>query len=177
MRLPQSFKTIQGLLEGASSVGDIDARMDSLLQDGKLDPALMLTAAKLHLSVKESPYVQEEVKDIMAHLYWRMKATIAGQQPRAVRILRHLLTLEDPMERAAAMGQAFTPGPELSVDEATDQLFCTPEEMVTVVQGVLKAYETQRGRTSMTGQAAELMTPQVIERMRSLLIELQDSYM
>jgi hypothetical protein len=180
-RLPaiveQSFKAIQGLLDGASSVSDIDSRLDSMMAAGKLDPALLLTAAKLHMSVKESPYVQEEVKDIMAHLYWRMKAGLAEQQPKTVRILKHLLTIEDPMERASAMDQAFTPGPELSVDENTDLLFCTPQELVTVIQGVLKAYETQRGRTNMTGQAAELMTPQVIERMRSLLTELQDSYL
>lgn len=158
-------------------MGDIDSRLDTMLSAGKLDPALLLTAAKLHMSVKESPYVQEEVKDIMAHLYWRMKASLAEQQPKAVRILKYLLTLDDPLERASAMDQAFTPGPELSLDDKTDLLFCTPQEMVTVIQGVLRAYQTQRGRASMTGQAAELMTPQVIERMRSLLAELEDRYL
>lgn len=47
--------------------------MDKLVADGKLTPALMLTAAKMYMSVKESPYVEEDVKDIMAHLYWRVR--------------------------------------------------------------------------------------------------------
>jgi hypothetical protein len=29
------------------------------------------------VSVKESPYVEEEVKDVMAHLYFKMKETMA----------------------------------------------------------------------------------------------------
>lgn len=43
------------------------------MTDGKLTPALMLTTAKMYMSVKESPYVEEDVKDIMAHLYWKAR--------------------------------------------------------------------------------------------------------
>ena len=45
-----------------------------------------------------------------------------------------------------------------------------------VIDGVLKAYEAQRGRATMAGQAAEFMTPQVIGAMRLLQAEITDRY-
>jgi hypothetical protein len=38
--------------------------------------------------------------------------------------------------------------------------------MMELMDGVIKTYESQSGRGTMAGQAAELMTPAVIERMR-----------
>jgi len=70
----QSFKTFQDLISGASSLADIDRKLDALLEAGKVDPALLLTTSKMYMSVKESPYTSEEVKDIMAHLYWRVRS-------------------------------------------------------------------------------------------------------
>ncbi len=55
-----------------TSVEDIDRKLDALVAAGKVDPALLLTTSKMYMSVKESPYTSEEVKDIMAHLYWRV---------------------------------------------------------------------------------------------------------
>ena len=48
--------------------------------------------------------------------------------------------------------------------------------MLTLISGVLGAYDAQRGRSSMAGQAAELMTPAVIERMRLLEAEIRDRF-
>lgn len=59
----------------------------------------------------------------MAHLYFKAKETAAAEQPPEVRILKHLLTMEDPMERNEAMDQAFEPG-EAGKDGA-DQDFLT----------------------------------------------------
>jgi hypothetical protein len=70
----QSFETFQDLLRGATSYEDIDAKVAALASAGKLDPALLLTTSKMYMSVKESPYTSEEVKDIMAHLYWKASA-------------------------------------------------------------------------------------------------------
>lgn len=61
------------MLAGATSVQEIDNRVDALLAAGKVDPALVLTASKMYMSVKESSYTSEEVKDVMAHLYWRVR--------------------------------------------------------------------------------------------------------
>ena len=41
--------------------------------------------------MKESQYTADEIKDVMAHLYFKMKETTARQQPPDVRILKHLL--------------------------------------------------------------------------------------
>ena len=76
LRLPfQSFTKFQDLLAGVSSVEDIDKKLDALMSAGKVDPALLLTTSKMYMSVKESPYTSEEVKDIMAHLYWRVRTS------------------------------------------------------------------------------------------------------
>jgi hypothetical protein len=113
----QSFNAFQNLLKDVSSYEEIDAKVAEITQRGELSPALMLTASKMYMSVKESPYTSEEVKDIMGHLYWRMKASMAELQPPAVRILKHILSLDDPAERQAALEQAFTPGPEMAMGQ------------------------------------------------------------
>ena len=122
----QSFNAFQSLLKDVSSYEEIDAKVAELTQRGELSPALMLTASKMYMSVKESPYTSEEVKDIMGHLYWRMKASMAELQPPAVRILRHILSLDDPAERQAALEQAFTPGPEMSLGQDDMLYTCVP---------------------------------------------------
>lgn len=53
-----------------------------------------------------------QVKDIMAHLYFKAKESAARDQPAEVRILKYLLSMEDPKERNEALGQAFEPGEE-----------------------------------------------------------------
>jgi len=109
-----------------SSYEEIDAKVAGLTQRGELSPALMLTASKMYMSVKESPYTSEEVKDIMGHLYWRMKASMAELQPPAVRILKHILSMDDPAERQAALEQAFTPGPEMAMGQDDMLYTCVP---------------------------------------------------
>ena len=44
----------------------------------------------------------------------------------------------------------------------------TPDRLLTTMDAVLQAFDSQRGRDSMAGQAASLMHPDVIERMRRL---------
>lgn len=50
----------------------MDAKLDQLSASGGLDPALLLTLAKAHTSVKDTDYTKEEVKDVMAHLYFKV---------------------------------------------------------------------------------------------------------
>ena len=63
-----------------------------------------------------------QVKDIMAHLYFKAKETAARDQPPEVRILKHLLTMDDPMERNEALGMAFEPGTEAAGEKDVDVL-------------------------------------------------------
>lgn len=45
------------------------------------------------------------------------------------------------------------------------------------IDAVLKAFDAQVGRAGMTGEAAALMTPDVIERMRKLLAMLRKEFL
>jgi len=43
-------------------------------------------------------------------------ANLQRQMPKDIRILKHLIMIEDPEERLSALNDAFTPGPELLGD-------------------------------------------------------------
>ncbi|KAL0030421.1 hypothetical protein WJX79_003849 [Trebouxia sp. C0005] len=137
----------QDLLK-VGSLQEMDAKLDSMAQSGALDPALLLTIAKAHSSVKDTDYTREEVKDVMAHLYFKAKETLAQQQPPEVRILKHLLRIQSPQERQTALQDAFAPGPDLQTGEQ-DLLSTTPEVLMQTIEAVLRAYEAQAGSRGM----------------------------
>ena len=155
---------------------EMNSKIDAMSAEGKLDPALVLTAAKAYMSVKESPYVEEEVKDVMAHLYFKMKETMGRQQPKEVRILKHLLVFEDVRDVQNGLEEAFTPGPELTTEDE-DFLFCEAPALHKTIEAVLKAYEQQQGKASITGQAAELMTPEVIEKLKVIQGQIEANFL
>jgi hypothetical protein len=49
-----------------------DRRIDELADSGSLDPALLLTMAKAYAGARETDLTRTEVKDIMAHLYFKV---------------------------------------------------------------------------------------------------------
>ena len=55
------------------SLEEADSKIDDLAANGKLNPALLLTMAKAYAAAKETDKTQEEVKDIMAHLYFKAR--------------------------------------------------------------------------------------------------------
>ena len=74
----QSSECIVGLAvyhanaEQAESMEAADATIDRLASEGRLDPALLLTMAKAYSAAKETDKTKDEVKDIMAHLYFKV---------------------------------------------------------------------------------------------------------
>ena len=52
--------------------------------------------------------------------------------------------------------------------KTTDFLVTQPQRLKTTIDTVLDVYEAQRGNASMVGQAADLMQPDVIARLRVL---------
>lgn len=56
-----------------NSLEEADQKIDSLASAGKLNPAMLLTMAKAYAAAKETDKTKEEVKDIMAHLYFKVK--------------------------------------------------------------------------------------------------------
>ncbi len=57
-----------------------DATIDKLATEGRLNPALLLTMAKAYSAAKETDKTKDEVKEIMAHLYFKvcLKAIVSG---------------------------------------------------------------------------------------------------
>lgn len=54
-----------------------------------------------------------QVKDVLYHLYKTSRGNLQRLMPKEIRILKYLLTIEDPEERMSALNDAFTPGEEL----------------------------------------------------------------
>lgn len=54
-----------------------------------------------------------QVKDVLYHLYKTSSGNLQRLVPKEMRILKYLLTIEDPEERMSALNDAFTPGEEL----------------------------------------------------------------
>jgi len=59
------------LLAQVTSVEEADQKIDALAAAGRVTPALLLTMAKAYAGVRETDMTKEEVKDIMAHLYFK----------------------------------------------------------------------------------------------------------
>lgn len=183
-RVAQDEAALEAAGESFASLLDVDsmdaaeARIDQLAAEGKLDPALLLTMARAYAGVKETDKTKEEVKDIMAHLYFKAKETFAAQQPPEARILKFLLSVDSPREREALLDQAFQSGPELSTS-AEDYLHTTPETLLNSVDNVLGMYDGSIGASggTMASQAATLMNPEVIARLRELQQVIRKRYM
>lgn len=54
-----------------------------------------------------------QVKDVLFHLYKTARGNLQRLMPKEIRIIKYLLTIEDPEERMSALKDAFTPGQEL----------------------------------------------------------------
>ncbi|KAK9804314.1 hypothetical protein WJX72_006307 [[Myrmecia] bisecta] len=172
--MAEAATTFEDILQ-VNSLAEMDAKVDELAASGRLDPALLLTMAKAYNSTKDTDVTREEVKDIMAHLYFKAKETFAQQQPPEVRILKHLLSLDDPKERFESLAQAFTPGPEIAT-EKEDYLSTNPQAMLTTISAVLQAYDSQIGSNSMLSDSSSMMNPEVIQRMRGLQEHIQKQF-
>ena len=146
-----------------------EAKLDDLAASGKLDPALLLTMAKAYSGVKETDITKEEVKDIMAHLYFKAKEKFASQAPPEARILKFLLTVESESDRMSLLEQAFQPGAEFSTSNE-DYLHTTPAALHNTIENILMMYDSNRGVSgnSMASQASSLMNPEVIQEIRKL---------
>ena len=56
----------------AESMEAADATIDRLASEGRINPALLLTMAKAYSAAKETDKTKDEVKEIMAHLYFKV---------------------------------------------------------------------------------------------------------
>ncbi|CAL54468.1 Folate receptor-like [Ostreococcus tauri] len=166
--IEQATQTLQDILQ-ADSLDAMDAKIDELAMANQITPALVLTASKAYMSVKESQYTKDEIKDVMAHLYFKMKDTTARQQPKEVRILKYILSMEDPIDQRNALEEAFTPGPELEeVGANTDLLWCEPKDLLALIDVIVDNFYQSAGKKNLRGDAAAMMSPALVERMKAL---------
>lgn len=94
----------------------------------------ILIDALIHSSISSSCLVREnkpvwlysiqilQVKDVLYHLYKTAVGNLQRLMPKEIRILKYLLTIEDPEERWSALRDAFIPGDELQ-EKDVDYLY------------------------------------------------------
>lgn len=156
------------------SLGEAEAKIDRMAAEGRLSPAFMLTMAKAWAGAKESDMTRDEVKDVLAHLYFRARDNMARQQPKEARIMKYLLTIEDKTELRTRLTEAFTEAPEYET-ATEDYLSTTPDKLLKVVDAVLQAYRTQ-GKSPMIKDAAGLMRPDTIKQIEELRAIIASDY-
>ncbi|RZC79073.1 hypothetical protein C5167_003321 [Papaver somniferum] len=88
-------------------------KIDNLAEKNQLDSALVLMITKAWSAAKESNMAKDEVKDTLYHLYMTARGNLQRLMPKEIRILKYLLTIEDPELRISGLKDAFTPGDEL----------------------------------------------------------------
>ncbi|XP_058098487.1 uncharacterized protein At4g37920 [Magnolia sinica] len=150
-------------------------KIDSLAEKKQLDSALMLMLTKAYSAAKESNMMKDEVKDILYHLYMTARGNLQRLMPKEIRILKYLLTIEDPEQQLCALKDAFTPGDELEGKDV-DNLFTTPEKLHTWIQTVVDAYHFSREGT-LIREARDLMNPKIIKKLEELKKLVQNNFM
>lgn len=157
------------------TISEACKKIDDLAEKNQLDSALMLMISKAWSTAKESNMMKDEVKDILYHLYKTAVGNLQRLMPKEIRILKYLLTIEDPEEQMCALKDAFTPGQELEGKDV-DCLYTTPQELHTWIRTVVDAYHFSREGT-LVKEARELMNPKVVEKLESLKQLLENNFL
>ncbi|XP_052189659.1 uncharacterized protein At4g37920 [Diospyros lotus] len=150
-------------------------KIDNLAEKNQLDSALVLMITKAWSAAKESNMMKDEVKDVLYHLYMTARGNLQRLMPKEIRILKYLLTIEDPEEQLCALKDAFTPGEELEGKDV-DSLYTTPEKLHTWISTVIDAYQFSREGT-LVREARDLMNPKIVKRLEELKKLVQDRFM
>ncbi|KAF6172728.1 hypothetical protein GIB67_000786 [Kingdonia uniflora] len=141
-------------------------KIDNLADKNQLDSVLVLMISKAWSAAKDSNMVKDEAKDIMYHLYKNAIGNLQRLMPKEIRIIKYLLTVEDPQQPLSALNDAFTPGNELEGKDV-DLLYTTPEKLHTWIKTVLDAYNFSKEGTLMK-EVRDLMNPRIIGKLKEL---------
>lgn len=150
-------------------------KIDNLAEKNELDSALVLMITKAWSAAKETNMMKDEVKDILYHLYMTARGNLQRLMPKEVRIVKYLLTIEDPERLLCALNDAFTPGDELEGKDF-DNLYTTPEKLHTWIKAVVNAYHFSREGT-LIKEARDLMNPKIIQKMEEIEKLIRDKFM
>ncbi|CAH9128294.1 unnamed protein product [Cuscuta epithymum] len=150
-------------------------KIDDLAKKNQIDSALALLITKAWSAAKESDMTKTEAKDIMYHLYKTAIGSMQRLMPKEIRILKYLLTIEDPEQHICALKDAFTPGEELEGKDV-DLLYTTPEQLCNWIKVITDAYNLSREGTLLR-EARDLMNPKTILKLEELKKLIQDKFM
>lgn len=150
-------------------------KIDELAKRNELDSTLMLLITKAWAAAKESNMMKDEVKDIMYYLYKVARGNLQRLVPKEVRIIRHVLSFDDPKQRLEALNEAFSPGDELEGKDI-DMLYTTPEKLHNWIKIVLDAYYMNKQSTLMES-ARQLMNPMIISRLQLVKKEIEHQFL
>lgn len=120
----------------------------------------------------------------MYHLYQQARERFASQIPVEVRILKHLLWVESPRDRAELLDQAFSPGAAAETP-GMDMLSTTPTALLNCIDNVLALWQRalkgvdvrDTDPSSLRTQAASMFNPKVITRMQDLATVIRKKYL
>uniref|UniRef100_A0A7C8ZWY2 Uncharacterized protein n=1 Tax=Opuntia streptacantha TaxID=393608 RepID=A0A7C8ZWY2_OPUST len=150
-------------------------KIDGLAEKNQLDSSLVLMTTKAWAAAKETNIVKDEAKDMLYHMYLTGMGDLQRQLPKEIRIVKYLLTIEDPEEKLSTLRDAFTPGEELEGMDV-DTLYTTPERLYAVIQIVVDAYHLSREGT-LIRQARDLMKPKTIQKLEELKKIVKDHFL
>ncbi|XP_051124307.1 uncharacterized protein At4g37920 [Andrographis paniculata] len=150
-------------------------KIDNLAEKNQLDSALVLMLTKAWSAAKETDMVKDEAKDVLYHLYKTASGNLQRLMPKEIRILKYLLTIEDPEQCMSALNDAFTPGEEIEGKDF-DSLYTTPERLYNWIGIVVDAYHSSREGTLLK-EARDLMNPKIIPKMERLKKTIRDKFM
>ncbi|KAJ4788776.1 endoribonuclease E-like protein [Rhynchospora pubera] len=150
-------------------------KIDDLAKKNQLDSSLLMILTKAWSAAKESTLMKDEVKDILYHLYKTGIDSIQKMIPKDIRLLKYLLSLEDPCERLAVLKDTFIPTPEYETDEV-DYLWTTPKALHSAAKTIVDAFSSNR-RGSVTREARDMMQPKVIQKLDELKKMIEDNFL
>ncbi|KAK1406773.1 hypothetical protein QVD17_38381 [Tagetes erecta] len=162
-------------LINSPSVDAACRKIDNLAEKNQLDSALVLMITKAWSAAKETDMMKDEVKDILYHLYMTARGNLQRLMPKEVRIVKYLLTIEDPERLLSTLNDAFTPGDELEGKDF-DNLYTTPEKLHTWIKAVVNAYHFSREGT-LVKEARDLMNPKIIQKLEEMEKLIRDKFM
>merc|ERR1711904_757213 len=114
--------------------------IDDIIKTNQLDSALLLVISKSYVSVKNSSFSGTNVADIMTHLYFRVQEQLSKFKSPEVRILKYLLTLDDPLKAHAEMIRALYLGPNFET-KTHEHLSTTSDKLIRMIDAVLNIHK------------------------------------
>eukprot|EP00746_Dinoflagellata_sp_MGD_P151722 gnl/MRDRNA2_/MRDRNA2_83207_c2_seq1.p1 gnl/MRDRNA2_/MRDRNA2_83207_c2~~gnl/MRDRNA2_/MRDRNA2_83207_c2_seq1.p1 ORF type:complete len:268 (+),score=15.92 gnl/MRDRNA2_/MRDRNA2_83207_c2_seq1:129-932(+) len=132
-----AFDRFHNFFDGLSTIEDIELSIHKKLLLGRVDPAKMLSVSKAYSSVLESPYSRTEIAELVSHLYIELQKQKSWNTPIEIKILRHLMKIEDTFKFYAELERSVMPGSNLE-SRTHDYLWSTTARLLRTIDMSLK---------------------------------------